>query len=317
MGIIDDDKLQNILPKYNELKLSGKNLAQQYVSAFNTGMNIYQCINQLQGYIEWVIKAVNDVVVQWNEIVDKQIKYAINESVDASKQTTTEQFNIEWAKNKAQLDAEIKGMVQDQFNSDWQERENAINLKITGVSDDLSNFKAKTETKFTKTKEELVSLINTTIDNTINTTIDNTINSIYPIGSVYISLTGTNPGTYLKGSWERFGRGRTLIGEGIGDDGSNTMNFTAGSIGGKYEHNHTYGVKLNDYYSNISNLNLRNSDGSWQGGINDGNRSGYVNNGCQKGNNEVNSQTFKIEANTSNTRTMSPYIIVYFWKRVK
>lgn len=111
MGIIDDGKLQNILPKYSELKLSGKNLAQQYVSAFNTGMNIYQCINQLQGYIEWVIKAVNDVVVQWNEIVDKQIKYAISESVDASvkasitasKQATTEQFNVEWEKVQSVL----------------------------------------------------------------------------------------------------------------------------------------------------------------------------------------------------------------------
>ena len=106
MGVIDESKLNNISPKYDELKLSGKNLAQQYVSAFNTGMNIYQCINQLQGYIEWVIKAVNDVVVQWNETVDSQIKYAINESVkesvkesvNASKQATTEQFNIEWEK---------------------------------------------------------------------------------------------------------------------------------------------------------------------------------------------------------------------------
>lgn len=98
MGVIDESKLNDILPKYDELKLSGKNLAQQYVSAFNTGMNIYQCVNQLQGYIEWVIKAVNDVVVQWNETVDSQIKYAIKESVNASKQATTEQFNIEWEK---------------------------------------------------------------------------------------------------------------------------------------------------------------------------------------------------------------------------
>lgn len=112
MGVIDESKLNNILPKYDELKLSGKNLAQQYVSAFNTGMNIYQCINQLQGYIEWVIKAVNDVVVQWNETVDSQIKYAINESVkesvkesvNASKQATTEQFNIEWEKVKHTLE---------------------------------------------------------------------------------------------------------------------------------------------------------------------------------------------------------------------
>lgn len=317
MGIIDDGKLQNILPKYSELKLSGKNLAQQYVSAFNTGMNIYQCMNQLQGYIEWVIKAVNDVVVQWNETVDSQIRYAINESVTGSKQATTEQFNIEWAKNKAQLDEEIRGMVQDQFNIDWQERENAINLKITGVSNDLSNFKTETDTKFTTTKEELTSLINTTIDTTIHTTIDNTINSIYPIGSVYISLNKTNPGTYLKGTWEQFGQGRTLIGEGTGDDGSNTMSFTAGSTGGNYEHNHTYAVKLNDYYSNLSNLNLLNSDGSWKGGVNDGSRKAYVNSACQEANKEITSQTFKIEATTSNTKTMHPYITVYFWKRVK
>lgn len=308
MGVIDESKLNNILPKYDELKLSGKNLAQQYVSAFNTGMNIYQCVNQLQGYIEWVIKAVNDVVVQWNETVDSQIKYAISESVTASKQATTEQFNIEWAKNKAQLDVEIEGMVQNQVNIDWQEREKPINLKITGVRNDLSNFKTETDTKFTTTKEELTSLINTTIDNTIN--------SIYPIGSVYISLTETNPGSYLKGIWEQFGQGRTLIGEGTGNDGNNTMNFTAGSTGGNYEHNHTYGIKLNDYYSNISNLNLRNSDGSWQGGVNDGSRNGYVNAVCQENNKEINSQTFKIETNTSNSRTMHPYITVYFWKRV-
>lgn len=306
--IMSSEELDDVLPKYESIKLSGKNLAQNYVSSFNTGMNIYQCINQLQGYIEWVIKAVNDVVVQWNETVDSQIKYAINESVTTSKQATTEQFNIEWAKNKAQLDVEIKRMVQDQFNIDWEERENAINLKITGVSNDLSNFKTETDTKFTTTKEELTSLINTTIDNTIN--------SIYPIGSVYISLTETNPGTYLKGIWEQFGQGRTLIGEGTGNDGNNTMNFTAGSTGGNYKHNHTYGIKLNDYYSNISNLNLRNSDGSWQGGVNDGRRDGYINIACQENNKEVSSQTFKIEANTSNSSNMHPYITVYFWKRV-
>lgn len=111
MGAIDESKLNSILPKYSELKLSGKNLAQQYVSAFNTGMNVYQCINQLQGYIEWVIKAVSDVVVQWNEIVDKQIKYAISESVTASKQATTEQFNIEWVNLQPTLDTRVENLV--------------------------------------------------------------------------------------------------------------------------------------------------------------------------------------------------------------
>lgn len=314
--IMSSEELDGVPPKYDPIKLSGKNLAQNYVSAFNTGMNVYQCINQLQGYIEWVIKAVNDVVVQWNEIVDKQLKHAINET----KQATTEQFNIEWDKNKAQLDEQIGGIVQDQINIDWQERENAINLKITGVNNDLSNFKTKTDTKFTATKEELTSLINTTkkeLTSLINTTIANTINSIYPIGSVYISLTETNPGTYLKGTWEQFGQGRTLIGEGTGNDGTNTMNFKAGSTGGNYEHNHTYGIKLNEFYSSIANLNLRNPDGSWQEGVTDGRRNGYFNKGCQEANSEQSSLTYKIEANTSNSRTIHPYITVYFWKRVK
>lgn len=129
MGIIDDGKLQNILPKYSELKLSGKNLAQQYVSTFNTGMNIYQCINQLQGYIEWVVKAVNDVVVQWNEIVDKQIKYAIT----ASKQATTEQFNVEWTAKQPELIEQVNTLTTNQFNNEksiFNDELNALNARM-------------------------------------------------------------------------------------------------------------------------------------------------------------------------------------------
>lgn len=238
MGVIDESKLNNILPKYDELKLSGKNLAQQYVSAFNTGMNIYQCINQLQGYIEWVIKAVNDVVAQWNDVVGSQLQ----DSINASKQATTEQFNIEWQKNKTQLDTEIEGTVQEQFNQNWQENENAINTKIDDVSTNLETFKTETnatisenqltfntfkeetDTKFV-TKDELKELMDTTLD------------SLFPAGSVYISLTSTNPAKYLKkGVWEQFAQGRTLIGAGSGDDGENTQSFAVHDTGGKYEH---------------------------------------------------------------------------------
>lgn len=291
MGIIDDDKLQNILPKYSELKLGGKNLAQQYVSAFNTGMNIYQCINQLQGYIEWVIKAVNDVVVQWNDVVDSQLQ----DSINATKQATTEQFNIEWQKNKAQLDAEIEGIIQDQFNQEWQEKENAINAKINVVSSNLAtfktetnttlsqnqtafnNFKEETNTKFTTTKEELTELINTTLD------------SIYPVGSVYISLTSTNPGTYLKGTWEQFAQGRTLVGVGEGSDGTNTQSFAVDDTGGEYKHLLTkkelsfidYGALLQQNGSVIG----VHSHGPGEGG-------------------------------SEKISLMQPYYTVYFWKRV-
>lgn len=291
MGIIDDDKLQSILPKYNELKLSGTNLAQQYVSAFNTGMNIYQCINQLQGYIEWVIKAVDDVVVQWNEIVDSQLQNSIN----ATKQATTEQFNIEWQKYKAQLDTEIEGIIQEQFNQDWQGKENAINAKINTVSDDLTTFKAETNTalsqnqsafnsfkdetkaKFTTTKKELTELINTTLD------------SIYPIGSVYISLTNTNPGTYLKGTWEQFAQGRTLVGVGEGSDGTNTQTFDVNDTGGEYKH-----LISKKELSIIDYGALLQQNGSVIGVHAHG----------------------PGESGSEKTSLMQPYYAVYFWKRV-
>lgn len=291
MGIIDDDKLQNILPKYSELKLSGKNLAQQYVSAFNTGMNVYQCINQLQGYVEWVIKAVDDVVVQWNDVVDSQLQ----DSINATKAATTEQFNIEWQKNRVQLDGEIEKIIQDQFNQDWQEKENAINAKINIVSNDLATFKTETNTtltqnqsdfnsfkeetntKFTTTKEELTDLINTTLD------------SIYPVGSVYISLTSTNPGTYLKGTWEQFAQGRTLVGVGSGSDGSNTQTFDVNDTGGEYKHLLTkkelsfidYGALLQQNGSSI----------------------GVHSHGPD-------------ESGSEKISLMQPYYSVYFWKRV-
>lgn len=291
MGIIDDDKLQNILPKYSELKLSGKNLAQQYVSAFNTGMNIYQCINQLQGYIEWVVKAVDGVVVQWNDVVDSQLQ----DSINATKQATTEQFNIEWQKNKAQLDAEIDGIIQEQFNQDWQGKENAINTKINVVSTDLATFKdetnttisqnqsafntfkEETETKFTTTKEELTELINTTLD------------SIYPVGSVYISLINTNPGTYLKGTWEQFAQGRTLIGVGEGSDGTNTQTFDVNDTGGEYKH-----LLTKKELSFVDYGALLQQNGSVIGV----HSHGPGENGSEK------------------ISLMQPYYSVYFWKRV-
>lgn len=154
MGVIDDGKLQNILPKYSELKLSGKNLAQQYVSAFNTGMNIYQCINQLQGYIEWVIKAVNDVVVQWNEIVDKQIKYAINESITASKQATTEQFNIEWENLQPTLDTRVENLVDTRLDAFMKLNKSGTDYYVLNESKDKSikklDFYFKMDQPYTK-----------------------------------------------------------------------------------------------------------------------------------------------------------------------
>lgn len=158
MGVIDDDKLQNILPEYSELKLSGKNLAQQYVSAFNTGMNIYQCINQLQGYIEWTVKAVNDVVIQWNEniaenlentmqhvknqlpgLVDERIEIAINQLQDKYNTTL----------NK--LDKEQKAQATQISN---------INSQLETINNEITNLKELCNTMQSSIQNNLTQINN-------------------------------------------------------------------------------------------------------------------------------------------------------------
>lgn len=136
MGVIDG-KLQNILPKYSELKLSGKNLAQQYVSAFNTGMNIYQCINQLQGYIEWTVKAVNDVVIQWDENIEEHLKNTMQYVKDQLPSLVDERIEIA-----------IKDL-QDKYNTtleklDKEQKEQAT--RISNINSQLETINSRLET---------------------------------------------------------------------------------------------------------------------------------------------------------------------------
>lgn len=138
MGVIDG-KPQNILPEYSELKLSGKNLAQQYVSAFNTGMNIYQCINQLQGHIEWTVKAVNDVVIQWNENIEENLKNTMQyvkdqlpSLVDERIEIAIKQLQDKYNTTLEKLDKEQKAQATQISN---------INSQLETINNEITNLK--------------------------------------------------------------------------------------------------------------------------------------------------------------------------------
>ena len=59
--------------------------------------------------------------------------------------------------------------------------------------------------------------------------LSNFLNKIYPIGSIYISTASTNPSTFLGGTWEAYGQGRTLVGVGSNGTNSYSINATGGS----------------------------------------------------------------------------------------
>lgn len=69
------------------------------------------------------------------------------------------------------------------------------------------------------------------LNDIINTLTDNIKaipSSIYPVGSIYMSLNSADPATFFGGSWDKLEDGRVLI-------GANTK-YSAGSTGGEFTH---------------------------------------------------------------------------------
>ena len=130
--------------------------------------------------------------------------------------------------------------------------------------------------------------------------------AMYPVGSVYITYNNVNPGTFLGGTWERFGQGRTLVGEGTGNDGSTSMSFTTDSHGGEYKHLLT----IDEMPSHSHNITLPVST-NWSG--NGG--SAYQLNNTMTDNITMN--YIKTTGNSNSHNNVQPYIVVFFWRRLK
>ena len=230
--------IDNFLPKFDEVKLSGKNLAQNYVSEFNTGMNIYQCLNYLQGHIGWLVKAVNDVVKKWNKNIEDMIKYCIELSksefdkhwaelkpqvIELTKQTTINQFNEKWEELRPQVIELTKQTTINQFNESWEELRPQV-IELT---------KQTTINQFNQSWEELKPELTQYVNNTINNYIDNQDSRI---GKMYDDLSILLTNLKNSGAWTQTG---DTIFDGHMTDGRNiatgNINIFGGSVdGGSY-----------------------------------------------------------------------------------
>lgn len=145
-----------------------------------------------------------------------------------------------------------------------------------------------------------------------NGTWENILLKAFPVGSVYITINDNNPGNFLGGIWERFGQGRTLIGEGTGNDGTDSQTFNANDTGGSYtkSHHHVtpFGWDTNAFFAGRA-------DGADNGNYD---RTTVVPNGYKI--NISSSATPQVRLNWSDERKINviqPYITVYFWRRTK
>ena len=106
----------------------------------------------------------------------------------------------------------------------------SISGSVTAGGGFVGNASTVTNGVYTNTNQTISGNKTFSGTTTFSGTIDGIalVNKMFPVGSVYITATNTNPGTFLGGTWTQIGQGRTLIGVGtLGDD-----TYAAGNTGG-------------------------------------------------------------------------------------
>lgn len=179
------------------------------------------------------------------------------------------------------------------------------------------------------------------------------LDSIYPIGSVYISINHTNPGTIFGGTWERFGNGKVLVGVDENDTDFSTVEHSGGekehalttaempshshapgtlsadSVGG-----HTHSVSATaanngDHYHHMNQIWSSGAGGSNAYVLSSGRSAGWRNTGnagthghsvsgtaqSNGGHSHTISGASDSTGNGKSHNNLQPYITVYMWLR--
>lgn len=200
----EEFEINNFLPEFEPLKLSGKNLAQQYVSAFNTGMNVYQCLNYLQGYVYTLVTAMNETIEAWNTVVPLLEQ--------ATKEWTNEEFDYKWSILKPQVIELVTNLTLETFNKAWEELKPVV-IKLAQDTTD-AEFKKQwdilkpqvitlvEETTTNKFNEEWEKLRPTIIQLSTDTTIEQFNKSWEELKPKVIELSQTTTSNKFDEKWE-------------------------------------------------------------------------------------------------------------------
>lgn len=138
------------------------------------------------------------------------------------------------------------------------------------------------------------------IENIVSQAVSAALLAGHPVGSIEVNVSGDNPGTYLGGTWESFGTGKTLVGIDASQTEFNTIEKTGG------EKTHTLTTNEIPKHKHFNGYKFRDGSGSsW----------GYrVTSGAKEGNTDGTSDGETGGGQAHNN--LQPYITVYFWKRI-
>jgi len=228
---------------------------------------------------------------------------------------------------------------------------NGIIIKAITAKDEYQN----SANEESKSLEELYAQLllansdSTTLQNIDMTTLKQVIlDSTYPVGSIYITTDDKNPSETLGGTWEKYSKGRTLIGDGedeSGDDNGEKVSFTAGNKGGEYNHKLTIaempshqhqlpftanpineGVQATGTAKSFNYIYGQGQTAATIGQktemyMTDGSSAAEGNETAYKtsftGGNDNTSGIDKTLQTNSAQNNIQPYIVTYMWKRIK
>ena len=136
----------------------------------------------------------------------------------------------------------------------------------------------------------------------------------FPVGSVFISVVSTNPGTLLGyGTWSAFGAGRVLVGIDAGQTEFDTVEETGGAkthtLTEAEMPSHTH---IQDAHSHVENNNSATTGGLAGWAARDTSTNTSVATGYSTANTTATNQNTGGDGAHNN---LQPYIVVYMWKR--
>ena len=204
-----------------------------------------------------------------------------------------------------------------------------------GTSEDTALLREELAKKITELEKKVDSNKTSILDLTNKENSNNIFLKTYPVGSIYISTSSTNPSAIYGGTWERYGRGKTLVGLNESETEFSEVNKTGGS---KELQNHNHTINTTSEYVNLSGYIqfhaselgglLYNGTGVFSLGQLQSNNY-YTAGSLTRYEGAQSSGSFSIDASHShkiNATTSSagngesgnlqPYITVYMWKRV-
>lgn len=128
------------------------------------------------------------------------------------------------------------------------------------------------------------------------------LDAVYPVGSIYMSVKSTNPGTLFGGTWVAIAQGRCLVGVNTSDNDFKTPEKT----GGEKTHKLTI-AEMPSHSHTIGTQNL------WKQAPTYGN----INPGATEGANQADIQPNQtnVRGNNEPHNNLQPYLCVYIFKR--